>query len=137
MSTDENVKTVQEAYAAFGRGDIAGVLNCLDPNIEWRTPEFDVMPHSGTVHGHDRVMGFFASVSETWEFETFEPREYIASGDRVAVQGHYRAGSRKTGRVAETDWVMVWRLRGGKATHFQEYVDTAALLDALTARATA
>jgi ketosteroid isomerase-like protein len=30
---------------------------------------------------------------------------------------------------------MVWRFRNGKCTHFQEYTDTAALSNALTARA--
>jgi uncharacterized protein len=139
MSTEQNnIQAAQSGYAAFGRGDMAGVLAVLDESVEWKTPGMaDVMAHTGTKNGHAGVLEFFGSVAETWEFQTFEPREYIASGDQVAVRGHYRAKSRKTGRVAESDWVMIWRFRNGKCTHFQEYTDTAALRDALTARASA
>jgi ketosteroid isomerase-like protein len=35
MTPEENVKIAQNAYAAFLRGDIAGVLGMLDDNIEW------------------------------------------------------------------------------------------------------
>jgi ketosteroid isomerase-like protein len=29
-----NVETMQQLYAAFGRGDIPSVLGAMDPNIE-------------------------------------------------------------------------------------------------------
>src|SRR6476659_9396582 len=33
-----NVDAVQRGYEAFMHGDIAGVLNLLDPQVEWITP---------------------------------------------------------------------------------------------------
>jgi uncharacterized protein len=132
MSTEQNIKAAQAGYAAFGRGDMQGVLAQLDENIEWVTPQMAGMPGSGTKNGHAGVLEFFQAVQECWEFQAFEPREFIASGDLLAVQGYYRAKGRKTGVVAESDWVMVWRFRNGKCTHFQEYTDTAALAKALT-----
>jgi len=137
MTPEENVKIAQNAYAAFLRGDIAAVLAALDENIEWKTPESVAMPSAGTLRGRDQVAGFFQSVGETWEFQAFEPREYIASGDQVIVRGSYRPRSRQTGSTVSVDWVMAWRFRDGKVTHFQEYTDSAALRDALTARASA
>lgn len=135
MSAEQNIKSAQAGYAAFGRGDMEGVLAQLDQNVEWVTPELAGMPGTGTKHGHAGVLGFFQSVKETWEFEAFEPREFIASGDSLAVEGYYRAKSRKTGLVAESQWVMVWHFRNGKCTHFQEYTDTAAMSKALAERA--
>lgn len=88
------------------------------------------MPGSGTKHGHAGVLDFFKGVKERWDFEAFEPREYIASGEVLAVEGYYRAKARATGLVAESGWVMVWRFRNGKCIHFQEYTDTAALIKA-------
>ena len=137
MTPEQNIEIVKQAYADFARGDIAAVLSIMDENIEWKTPESVDLPGCGTVKGHSGVAGFFRSVGETWEFETFEPRHYVASGDRVIALGHYRARSKRTGQVAQSDWVMAWTLRNGKATNFQEFTDTAAIRDALTARAAA
>jgi len=137
MTPEENVKIAQKAYADFLRGDIAAVLGVLDDNIEWKTPEMVEMPNTGTSRGRDQVAGFFKSVGETWDFQAFEPKEYIASGDQVIVRGSYRPRSRKTGSTVSVEWTMAWRFRDGKITHFQEYTDSAALRDALTARASA
>jgi ketosteroid isomerase-like protein len=71
------------------------------------------MPGSGVKRGHAGVLEFFQAVKECWEFEAFEPRDFIASGDLLAVEGYYRAKSRKTGAVAESRWVMVWRFLVG------------------------
>jgi ketosteroid isomerase-like protein len=107
----------------------------LDEAIEWITPQMAGMPGSGTKNGHAGVAEFFQAVNDCWEFQAFEPREFIASGDLLAVQGYYRAKARQTGKVAESDWVMVWRFRDGKCIHFQEYTDTATLSQALIGRA--
>jgi hypothetical protein len=137
MSVEQNIKAAQQGYAAFQRGDMPGVLAQLDESIEWKTPEIAAMPGTGTKHGHAGVLEFLKSVNDCWEFEAFEPREYIASGDLLAVQGYYRCKARKTGLTAESDWVMVWRFRDGKCTYFQEYTDTAAATRALTGQAAA
>jgi ketosteroid isomerase-like protein len=135
MSAEQNIQSAQAGYAAFQRGNIAGILAQLDESIEWITPAMPGMPGSGVKHGHAGVLEFFQAVSECWDFQAFEPREYIASGDLVAVQGSYRATARKTGMQAESPWVMVWRFRNGKCVQFQEYTDTAVLSRALTALA--
>jgi ketosteroid isomerase-like protein len=131
MSANENIQIAQKTYADFGRGDIAAVLNAVDENVEWVTPDIG-QASGGTYRGRAEVAKFFQQVGETWEFRAFEPREYIASGDQVAVLGSYFFTSRATGRSASCDWVMVWKMRDGKVVHFQEYTDTAVLRDALT-----
>ena len=134
MSAEQNIAAAKAGYAAFQRGDIPGILAQLDENIEWVTTATAGMPASGTKHGHAGVLEFFQAVKDCWDFEAFEPREFIASGDLLAVEGYYRAKARKTGIVAEAPWVMVWRFRNGKCTHFQEYTDTAVLERALAGR---
>ena len=36
MQDEQNTKVVQDAYAAFGRGDVQGILDKLDDRIVWR-----------------------------------------------------------------------------------------------------
>jgi Ketosteroid isomerase-related protein len=132
MSQEENIQVVQKAYADFSRGDIPTLLAGMDDKIEWTTPGGAAVPTAGARHGKSEVAEFFRLVNDTWTFDSFEPKEYIASGDRVVVCGHYVARSRKTGAAASCDWVMVWKLRDGKATEFQEYTDTGAMMEALS-----
>lgn len=136
MSTEENIQFAQKGYADFAKGDIASIIAVLDENIVWVSPDIG-MPPGGTYHGKAGVTQFFQHVAEAWEFQAFEPRDFIASGDRVAVSGAYTCTSRATGRQVTAEWAMIWTIRDGKLVHFQEYTDSAALRDALTAAPTA
>ena len=133
MSTEQNIQTIQRAYAAFSRGDISVTLEILSDDILWITPGNS--PAAGERRGKQEVAGFFQTIDEMWEFLAFEPREFIASGDRVVALGRYDARSRQTGRPAASHWAMVFTFRDGKVIHFQEYTDTSTLEAALVAAA--
>jgi ketosteroid isomerase-like protein len=45
--------------------------------------------------------------------------------------GHYAWQSKSTGREWESDFVHVFTVRDGRITRFQEYMNTAAIVDAL------
>lgn len=133
MSAEKNIQIVRKAYADFSQGNIAGVLDAFADDIEWISPGSNAL--SGERHGKEEVAGFFRTLGGLWEFLAFEPREYFTAGDRVVVLGRYEVRSRQTGRTAATHWAMVWTFRNGKAIHFQEYMDTAALEAATVAAA--
>jgi ketosteroid isomerase-like protein len=137
MGEQQNVKVVQGAYAAYGRGDIPALLENLSENVEWILPGEGLIPQAGVYEGHDGVARFFQTLSETTEFSAFDPREFVAQGDRVIVLGSYRGGVKATGRWFESDWAMSFLLRDGKIIKFQEYTDTAAIAPAYAASASA
>jgi ketosteroid isomerase-like protein len=87
-----------------------------------------VLPQAGPRHGRAAVAEFFKQVAESTTFDTFEPREFIAQGDKVAVQGHYRGKANTTGKTYDTDWVMTFEIRGGKVVRFREFTDSAQLV---------
>jgi ketosteroid isomerase-like protein len=126
MAEQENVRAVQECYAAFGRGDIPALLDALSDDIEWNIAGPPEVPHAGKRRGRAEVERFFPLLAATEEFEAFEPREFIAQGDQVVVLGYLRSRVKVTGRTYENEWAMVWTLRGGKITRFRTYEDTAA-----------
>ena len=129
MSEQGNVQVIQAAYAAFEREDIQSILDSLSERVEWIGPE--VEPVAGTYRGKDEVAGFFRKANEIAEFSSFEPREYVAQGDRVIALGSYRAKARSTGRFYECDWAMAFTVEDGKITEFQEFTDTATIAAAL------
>jgi ketosteroid isomerase-like protein len=129
MSEMQNVAVVQNAYAAFGRGDIPGLLALMTEDIDWR-PVIGTGPHvpfSGARKGKPAVAEFFKQVAESEDFEQFEPREFVAQGDKVVAIGHYRAVTRTTRKSFESDFVMVFTLRDGKVAAFREFTDSAGI----------
>ena len=59
MSEQQNLDVVQHVYAAFGRGDIEGIIDLMDPQVCWITPGPPDMPSAGTRYGHAAVREFF------------------------------------------------------------------------------
>ena len=125
-----NTETIQAAYAAFGSGDIPGLLSHLDPNVQWDHAGPDTIPWAGSFRGHDGVVKFFTAIGENADFISFEPRAFVAEGEKVIVLGHESIKHKGTGRGWETDWTHAFTLKDGKVTSFREYTDTATIADA-------
>jgi ketosteroid isomerase-like protein len=131
MSEQDNVRIVQEAYAAFTRGDVRGILERLTDDVDWFTPGSpDAIPYAGQKRGLSDVEGFFATVGESETFTGFEPREFIAQGDRVAAIGNYKGRVKASQKDFDIEWVHIFTFRDGKVASFREYLDTAALAEA-------
>ena len=135
MNEQQNVRLVQQAYEAFSRGEIQGVLNSLAEQVEWRVPKPEGVPFGGDYNGREQVARFFSDLNKYEEVTRFEPREYIAQGERVVAFGYFACKVRATGKPAQSEWVHVYTIRNGKIVKFQEYYDTAAALIAHRAAA--
>lgn len=128
MNEQDNVRVVQEAYEAFGRGDLPAVLDRLTEDIEWLVPgPSGITPVIGRFRGKEEVARFFKSLGEEQEILEFAPQEFIAQGDTVVALGRFKARVKATGRTLEYDWAMAFTLRGGRISRFREYFDTAAV----------
>ena len=125
MSKADNVALVKRAYKAFKKGDIKGILKTTADNIEWETPKVEGQPFGGLRNGKAEVEEFFGLLGEHEEVLEFEPQEFIAEGKQVVVLGRYKARIKSTGQIADSSWVQVFRVQGGKITRFYEIFDTA------------
>jgi uncharacterized protein len=125
MSTEKNVQTVKDFFAAIGRGDREGLLALVAEDIEWIIPGED-WPLAGTRRGHAGLADLLETASKTMETST-EPREYVAQGDRVLVVGVATGKIKATNKPFKDDWVFAITVRNGKVTKIREYIDTQAL----------
>ena len=132
MSETQNVQVVKDAFAAFVRGDIKGVLALVDDNVDWHGVKGAdaVAPHGGRRYGRAAVEDFFVKVGESTTFSRFEPKEFVAQGDQVVAIGDYAAAVKNTGGSVACDWVMVFTIRNGKIARFREFTDSAQLVKA-------
>ena len=128
MDPQENTKLVQQGYQHFKSGNIPALLDMLSDNVEWVFPELKGVAVTGTRRGRKEVADFYAKLAETQETLSFEPREFVAQGDKVVVLGHYSFRVKATGRQFESDWAEVFTIKNGKIARFQEYANTAAAI---------
>jgi hypothetical protein len=125
MSTEKNVQTVKDFFAAIGRGDREGLLALVAEDVEWIIPG-EAWPLAGTRRGHAGLADLLETASKTLETST-EPREYVAQRDRVLVVGFARGRILATNKTFEDDWIFAITVRNGKLTNIREYIDTQAL----------
>ena len=120
----DHVKAVQAIYDCFGRGDISGVLEHLDPDVRWNadwgmTPPPLLAPRIG----REEVAEYFAALG-AYDVVTFEPQEFLAGGDWVAVPIQLELRHKATGKVAADLEVHLWRFGpDGKVVWFRSLLD--------------
>ncbi len=130
MSTEENKRVVRSIFEAFGRGDVPGVLANLSEDVTWDAPGPPHVPYFGERRGHGGAVEFFTQLGTNVDFEHFEPRAFVAEGDRVVALGRERGRVKATGRTFDNDWALVFTVSGGKVTALQIYENTAAIAEA-------
>jgi ketosteroid isomerase-like protein len=121
----ENVELVQAIYAAFGAGDVPGVVARMSPEIVWNEAENFPYADRNPYLGPEAILtGVFARLGTDWDGFAAVPDEYLDAGDTVVVLGRYHGTFRATGETLDAQLVHVWRLEDGKAVAFQQYTDT-------------
>jgi uncharacterized protein len=128
MSTPTQV--AQQAYAAFGRGDVEGILALLTDDVDWRFLASASVPYGGRYTGKQQVQGWFGMVATSDDIQKFEPREFLEGPDHVTVLGWEQTKPRPNGNVFESEWVHVFTLKDGKISRWVGTLDTAAYVAA-------
>jgi len=126
MSTEKNVQTVKDFFAAIGRGDREGLRALVAADIEWIIPGED-WSLAGTHRGHAGLADVLQKASEEIETTYPTPPEFVAQGNRVLVIGVATGKIKATNKPFKDDWVFDITVRDGKLTKIREHIDTQAL----------
>jgi uncharacterized protein len=126
---EENTKTIQDMYAAFGRGDIQTLLAVMSEDIVWKPVlgAASYVPTAGERRGKAAVADFFKTLAQSIDFQEFQPKQFVAQDDTVVALGSYAATAKATGRPFKSEWTMVFTFKNGKVVEFKEYADSAAI----------
>lgn len=121
-----NVAVVRAIYEAFAAGDVPTVLGAMDPAIVWNEAESNPYADGNPYIGPQAVLeGVFMRLGGEWDGFGVEVGELLDAGDTVVMIGRYSGTYHGTGRAQHPQVVHVWRLANGKATAFQQHLDTA------------
>jgi ketosteroid isomerase-like protein len=116
----------KDVYAAFGRGDVAAILNMLADEIDWEFVGSPGLPYAGRRRTRTEVAEFFAAIPRCDEIHVFEPREFLEADEHVTVLGWESSTALDTGKRFESEWVHVFTVSNGKITRWRGFLNTAA-----------
>ena len=126
MSADANNKTIAEVYQAFGRGDVAAIIDTVTDDVDWAAEAASsAAPWYGVRHGKDAVAAFFSDFGSTMEVEEFTPVSFAANDTDVLTMVRFRARSRSTGKTAAMNLHHYFKFRDGKIAYYRGTEDTA------------
>jgi hypothetical protein len=126
MSADANIKTIAELYQAFGRGDVAAILDAVTDDVDWAAEAASpTAPWYGVRRGKGAVSEFFVAFGSAMEIEEFTPLTFAANDTDVLTVVRCRTKSRRTGKSAEMDLHHLFRFRDGKIAYYRGTEDTA------------
>lgn len=129
-----NVGIVRDIYAAFERGDMAAVLGLMADDIVWNEAESFPYSDRNPYVGPQAVLeGVFGRVGGEWNVFAVEPERFIDGGETVVMLGRYRLEHKVGRREIKPQVVHVWAVRNGKLASFQQYIDTLAVAQAMSA----
>ena len=124
------LEVVQQAYQAFGRGDVPAILALVADQVDWKFCGPKGLPFTGTFRTRDEVGRWFASIPTVDDVQAFQPCEFIPAGERLTVLGWERTTARPSGKVFESEWVHVFTVRDGRITRFWGMYDNEASANA-------
>lgn len=126
------LEVVQAVYASHERRDTPGLVDLLDPEVEWFQAEGHPYAGEGPWRGPDEVVQHVANpINEDWDGFLTHVEEYIDAGEQVIVLGRYRGTYKVTGKAVDAQVCTVYTVRNGAIVRWQQFTDTAQIRDAM------
>ena len=128
MSTP--LETIQAIYAAFGQGDIDGIVSHMADDVKWEHWQDNYAQKANVDwlrkrQGKQGVRDFFASIS-AFQFPRFEIESMLDNGNKVAVEVELTIFLPALNIKITEQEMHLWTLdTQAKVTFFRHYLDTA------------
>jgi cytochrome c553 len=130
-SNNDPKAVVQSLYAAFNAGDLEAAKALIADDAIWtyHGPDY-IVPFAGVFHGPQGVGEFVRIVEETLAQPRAGQREFLVSGDQVAVPGWEESIVKATGAWYRVDNVHLFTVRDGKITRYEEFINSSDVVEA-------
>ena len=128
--SEENVEIVRNAFAAFERGDIEGVLRLCDEDIVITQPP-DLPGVSPEQRGHRGVLDALSIWPEQWDEYRIELlRVEAAPGGKVFAAQRSSGRGKQSGVEVDMDFSFVFTVREGKIIEWRLFIQEEQALEA-------
>jgi ketosteroid isomerase-like protein len=130
MADPEDIARLRRIYDAFDRGDYDDLVADVAHDVRFTAP--DNLPWGGSRHGPDGIRTMLEELRAHVDGGWGDPDDFLDAGDRVVVTGRLRGTARATGAGFEAGFAQVWTLDDGVPVACDVFIDTAAVLEALS-----
>ena len=127
----QNLETVKQIYAAFGRGDIPAILDTLADDVAWEAWADNSAAKVGVPwlvprHGKAGAADFFGLIGTTFVVKKFRVLSLMDGGDQVAAEFEIECDVPSTGGHYRDEEMHLWTFDAtGKVIRLRHYTDTA------------
>jgi uncharacterized protein len=127
MSAEQNIALVQKLYAAFGKGDVATLLEHMSDDVDWgiEAQSSSEVPWHGVGVGKKFARAFFEALAKECVFTRFEPSGLMASDSAVCALVAFEATLNRNGRKVAENGIHHFTMKNGRVTRWRAWEDTA------------
>jgi hypothetical protein len=123
--SSQHLDAIQRLYAAYGGGDMDGVLAELAHDVDWAAEAASTsVPWYGTYRGKGEVPAFFKEIGSNVDVAEFDIVGLTANDTDVIATVHWRYTVHATGKSAAMYMQHWWRFADGKIVFFRGSEDT-------------
>jgi ketosteroid isomerase-like protein len=129
---DPKVETIQKVYEAFGRGDVATIVDQVTDDVDWASEAGSKdAPWHGVHKGKGEVPKFFEAIATSIDVTEFTPLSFAANDTDVMVVIRFAMTAKATGKSGAMDLHHWWQFRDGKIARYRGTEDTALVAELL------
>lgn len=126
---------MEEAFKAFGEGDIDRFFNAFADDVAWSAPKGEKFPGAGNHDGRDAVRdALIGDIERSFASFGFRPDRLLGAPDAdvvVAVGAFTGEGVKGTGQL-DAPAVQVWEFDGDEVVAVEIYADSEAFPGVVT-----
>ncbi|GAA3435986.1 nuclear transport factor 2 family protein [Kutzneria kofuensis] len=128
---EQPADVVRRQYLASAAGDLAALRDTLASDVEWT--EMAGFPLAGTYRTPEGVTAnVMEKLAVDWDDWTAHDDSYVVDGENVVVLARYTATNKATGKAIDVRVAHHFVVRAGKIVRFEQFVDTAKVLAAMS-----
>ncbi len=126
-----NLNIIKSTYQGkTAQENSTNLMASLDENIIWI--EASGFPLAGTYQGKKAIKdNVFTPLATRWINYKIEVEQYIAQGNHVIALGSYSGIYKETGHTFKARVAHHWQLNNEKITHFEQFVDSVPVVNAM------
>lgn len=132
MSNPSSADVVKGFFAAFGKGDVEGVVNSFHEKatiVAVRKGDRKGN-HYGNYAGREGARAFVTVLGKTFDTQAFAVDHVIGEGNVAFASGSFTHKLKTTGKLFTSDWALKCIVQDGKILEYHFYEDSEAFRDA-------
>ncbi len=121
---------IRNFFSALGEGNLDKALESVHEDAVFSAPGPKTVPIYGNFYSKEGVGKFIGILGELFDTEAFQIYDIVEKDDYVFAIGLMKHRVKKTGRLFECEWSLVFKIKDNQIISYKMFEDTAALENA-------